>query len=72
MLTEKQSTLLREVIDLNWEFTHETDWTKKWNMAKELNNKKKELRDDMGSDEYDKFMDNGRKMFAPLEQEEAE
>jgi len=70
MLTEKQSNLLREVIDLNWEFEQETDWSKKWNMAKELNTKKKELREDMGGEEYDKFIENGRKMFAPLKEAE--
>jgi hypothetical protein len=69
-LTEEQSKLLREVIDLNWEFDQEQDWSKKWNLAKELGAKKQALRDNMGHKEYDAFMENGRKMFAEVEDEE--
>jgi len=40
---------------------------KKFEMARELSKLKQELRDDMGHEEYDHFMDMGRKMFAPKE-----
>ena len=69
-MTEQQSLIFREILDLNWEFTHETNWTNKWELAKALAKKKQELRESMGHKEYDEFMDNGRKMFAPVESEE--
>ena len=64
-MTESQSNQLREIINLNWDLSQETNGVKKWEMAQELNNKKKALREDMGHEEYDRFMENGRKMFAP-------
>ena len=72
LMTEQQSALFREVLDLNWEFGQETNWTKKWELAKALSQKKHELRESMGHKEYDEFIENGRKMFAPLETEEVE
>lgn len=67
-MTEEQSKLFREILDINWEFTNETDWSKKWQMAKTLSAKKQELGENMGAKAYDEFMENGRKMFAPLEE----
>jgi hypothetical protein len=66
-MTESQSNQLREIIDLNWNISHEANPVKKWDMVNELNDKKRVLRDDMGHEEYDRFMDNGRKMFAPAD-----
>lgn len=64
-MTQKQSEMLREIIDLNWEASQEKDVLKKFEMYNELSEKKKALRDDMGHEEYDEFMENGRRMFAP-------
>jgi len=64
-MTQSQSNQLREIIDLNWDLSHEVNPVKEWEMAQELSNKKKALREDMGHEEYDRFMENGRKMFAP-------
>ncbi len=72
IMTEQQSALFREVLDLNWEFGQETDWTRKWELAKALSQKKHELKESMGHKEYDTFIENGRKMFAPLKTEEVE
>lgn len=72
LMTEQQSALFREVLDLNWEFGQEINWTKKWELSKALSQKKNELRESMGHKEYEKFIENGRKMFAPLETEEVE
>ena len=63
-MTQKQSEMLREIIDLNWEASQEKDVLKKFEMYNELSEKKKALRDDMGHEEYDEFMENGRRMFA--------
>lgn len=66
-MTESQRVQLREIIDLNWDVSQETDILKKWEMTKELSSKKRALRNDMGHEAYDQFMDNGRKMFAPIQ-----
>lgn len=72
IMTEQQSLLFREILDLNWEFEHETEWSKKWELAKSLGLKKQELRENMGHAEYDTFIENGRKMFAPISSEDEE
>jgi hypothetical protein len=64
-MTEKESKILRELIDKNWDFTHENDVTKKWEIGLKVSQLRKELQDSMGKDEYDKFMSNGARMFAP-------
>jgi hypothetical protein len=69
-MTEHQSSLFSEILDLNWEFEHETDWPKKWELAKSIGLKKQGLRENMGHKEYDTFIENGGKMFAPLEDSE--
>lgn len=64
-MTNSQQTLFREILDLNWDLNQETNIIQQWEMIKRLNDLKKQLRDDMGIEEYDRFMENGRKMFAP-------
>ena len=64
-MTESQSKKLNKIIDLNWDLSQESDIMEKFEIAKELSRLKVELRDDMGYKEYDTFMENGRKMFAP-------
>ena len=64
-MTAKESQILRELIDKNWDFTQEKDVTKKWEIGLKVSELRKKLQDSMGKEEYDKFMDNGRKMFAP-------
>jgi len=63
-MTESQSFLFRKILDLNWDLNQEVDVVKQWEMIKELSSLKHELRNDMGSNAYDKFMENGRKMFS--------
>ena len=69
-MTNQQREKLSKIIDLNWDLSHEPDIMKKMEMAKELSKLKRDLRDDMGHEEYDAFMENGRKMFAPKTSEE--
>jgi hypothetical protein len=64
-MTKKESKLLSEIIDLNWNVSREENIMKRVEMFEELSIKKRALRDSMGHEEYDRFMDNGRKMFAP-------
>jgi len=64
-MTPKESQILRELIDKNWEFNKEQNIIKKWDIGLKVSELKKKLQDSMGKVEYDKFMDNGRKMFGP-------
>jgi len=64
-MTESQRKKLSKIIDLNWDLSQESDIMKKFEIAKELSRLKVNLRDDMGYKEYDTFMENGRKLFAP-------
>jgi hypothetical protein len=64
-MTEPQRKKLSKIIDLNWDLKIETNQIKAFEMAMELSRLKNDLRDDMGHEAYDTFMDNGRKMFAP-------
>lgn len=70
-MTEEQSKMLRETIDLNWDFSHETNPSKKWQMGMALAESKRKLRESMGAEEYDRFMDTGRRMFAPKSEADA-
>lgn len=64
MLNEKQRKLFSEILDLNWDCTRETNMTKKFNLIKNLGEKKEALKADMGAVAYDKFMSMGQKMFS--------
>jgi hypothetical protein len=68
MLTEEQRVLFREILDLNWDFSQETDWNVKFDLARKLNQKKRDLKRSMGEKEYEEFISMGRKMFAPREE----
>ena len=70
MLTEEQRVIFREILDLNWEFSHtEENWGVKWDIARKLNQRKKDLKMSMGEEAYDHFMNMGREMFAPKKEE---
>lgn len=64
-MTESQSKLFNEILDLNWEFETSGDWQEKISLAGQLSAKKKELIADMGQAAYDEFIETGRRMFAP-------
>lgn len=64
-MTEKQRKIFSAVLDLNWELTQGTDFSKKTDLCKQLREKKEELKQDMGEAEYNKFMNMGTRMFAP-------
>lgn len=66
-MTESQGKLFNEILDLNWEMKNETNSTKKYELLGKLIQKKINLKEDMGEEAYNTFMDAGRKMFAPKE-----
>jgi len=72
-MTNEQSAIFRRVLDTNWE-VKELAKSGNWNEArlksKEHNEAVEELKTSMGEREYDNFINMGRKMFAPLNEDE--
>lgn len=72
-MTEQQRKKFSKILDVNWEIKELQEagkWVDAMEKVKELNALKKDLKDDMGDEEYDTFIENGRKMFAPKTSEE--
>ena len=71
-MTNEQSAIFRKVLDTNWqvkELTESGNWNEARLKSKEHNEAVEELKTSMGEREYDKFINMGRKMFAPLEED---
>jgi hypothetical protein len=71
-MTQEQSEIFRKVLDTNWEVDQlqaEGKFTEAWKKAEEHNDHVRELKDSMGEAAYNEFINTGRQMFAP-EQEE--
>jgi hypothetical protein len=62
-MTEKQRCLFSEILILNLEFNLERDAIKKWNLVKELRQKKISLRRSMGVAEYERLLVKGRAVY---------
>ena len=65
MLTGYQRQLFSELVNLNWETNQEYPQTVKTALINEYWRVRKELEDDMGRDEYDRYINGMRQMFAP-------
>jgi hypothetical protein len=68
-MTEKQSHLFSKLLDANWELkeaVENEDYIQAYELQKRVSLLKSELRADMGSEAYDKFIENGRKMFQKI------
>lgn len=62
--TEEQSVLFNQILDLNYDMkTPSIDWLEQ---GDELMKLKGRLKQSMGAEAYDDFMETGKKMFAPL------
>ena len=64
-MTQKATEILRELIDVNYEIetNHTIPYQTKLMMLHKYVELKNALIQEMGREEYDKFMENGRKMF---------
>jgi hypothetical protein len=62
-MTEKQRCLFSEILILHLEFNLEQDSIKKWNLVKELRQKKISLRRSMGVANYEQLLIKGRKVY---------
>lgn len=63
-MTDSQRELFSEIVDLNFEISEAESIIlhKKY----ELNSKLNDLKGSMGDEEYNKFMNKGKAMFAPI------
>jgi len=65
-MTTEQSRILSKLIDANWEMNNtNNDYSERDQYREEYYNLRKELIDSMGLDNYNEFMNMGRRMFAP-------
>jgi len=72
MMTEKQSEIFRKVLDTNMEVDQlqaEGKFGEAWQKAEEHNAHVKVLKESMGEDAYNNFIEMGRQMFAPKKEE---
>ena len=72
-MTNEQSAIFKRVLDTNWEVKELSEagkWTEAMEKSKEHHAAVKELKESMGEEEYDNFINIGRKMFAPLNEED--
>jgi hypothetical protein len=72
-MTNEQSAIFKKVLDTNWEVKELSEagkWTEAMEKSKEHNEAVNELKASMGEKEYNNFINIGRRMFAPLEEEE--
>ena len=75
MMTEEQAKIFRMVLDTNWEVSQlqaEGKLVDAWKKAEEHHYHVQELKALMGEDEYEKFIDTGRRMFAPKKEEKCQ
>ena len=69
-MTNEQSAIFRQVLDTNWEVKELMEakkYVEAMEKVRELDRLKAQLKESMGEEEYDKFIDTGRRMFAPAE-----
>jgi len=64
-MTDKQRTIFSKLLDANWEASLEKDLLKRIQKLKLVNEYENQLRDSMGRETYNEFVENGKKMFAP-------
>ena len=72
-MTNEQSAIFRRILDTNWEVKELSEagkWTEAMQKSKEHHAAVEELKASMGEKEYNDFINMGRKMFAPLNEEE--
>jgi hypothetical protein len=72
-MTNEQSAIFSKVLDTNWEVKELSEagkWTEAMQKSKEHHAAVEELKASMGEAEYNNFISIGRRMFAPLEEEE--
>ena len=68
-MTEKQSHIFNKLLDANWEVkeaVEREDYLQAYEMQKRVTQLKAQLREDMGAEAYDRFVEIGKKMFSKI------
>lgn len=64
-MTDEQRKKFSKIVNLNWEINNQTDSEiEKFKKSAVLNDMIEDLKQDMGEDEYNSFINAGRRMFA--------
>ena len=66
MLTDYQRQLFSELISLNWEMDQDYPSAVKTALINEYWRVRRELEDDMGKNEYNRYINGMKQMFAPV------
>jgi len=66
MLTDYQRQLFSELVSLNWEMDQDYPRAVKTALTNEYWRVRKELEEDMGKDEYNRYINGMKQMFAPV------
>ena len=69
-MTDTQSALFKKLVDLNWEIDQlfkQGKAAEAFKLTNEFLKTKQALIEDMGREEYDRFIEMGRQMLAPVE-----
>ena len=67
-MTNEQRNIFSKLLDANWEADNTSnDYLTRDNARQDYYNLKRELINSMGIEEYNKFINVGRQMFAPKE-----
>jgi len=69
MLNDKQNKIFSRLVDLNYEMNQESDPDEKSKLFIQVCQLKQELKEDMGEEIYNTFMNMGVRMFSPKDQE---
>lgn len=64
-MTDEQYKIFSELLDTNQKFKTEKVNSVKWDLAMRVNDLKKELKESMGEETYNQFMNAGEKRFQP-------
>lgn len=66
-MTNNQIKKFNQLLDANWNYKQAIEkgnFAEAFSISDKVHALKQELRDDMGANEYEKFIQNGRKMFS--------
>lgn len=66
MLTDYQRQLFSELVSLNWEMDQDYPRAVKTALINEYWRVRKELEEDMGKDEYNRYINGMKQMFTPV------
>jgi len=68
-MTEHESKLFNQLLEVNWELGQTTNSTIKQALMEQYWNLQEQISESMGRQEWKNFINTGREMFAPADQD---